>query len=130
MPKPDNQGLSREERLGSNAVSKLFLKSNSAKSRYFVVRAAANALDFNRIAPIASKKTGKANKRARIKRRIRAAYRQHKSTLPQGYDLALIARFGVLDVAYTELMRSLKDAIERACNLCNKDSGEDCNADN
>ncbi len=130
MPDPDNQRLSCRERLNAGEVSRLFAGSSSARSKYFVVRAALNGLDYTRIAPIASRKAGKANKRNRIKRRIRAAFRENKYKLPQGYDLAIIALYGVITADYTELVRSLEDAAERACNLCNKDAGQSGNADN
>ncbi len=130
MPDLDNQRLSSRERLNAGEVSSLFAGSSSARSRYFVVRAAKNGLDYSRIAPIASRKAGKANKRNRIKRRIRAAFREQKQKLPQGYDLAIIALYGVITAEYTELVRSLEDAAERACNLCDKAAGKSSDADN
>ena len=129
MPYRVKQGLPSRERLNAKEVSQLFAGSVVAKNRYFVVRAARNDLAFSRIAPIASKKAGKAAKRNRIKRRIRAAYREQKTLLPLGYDLAIIARYGVIDAEYAELMRSLKDVTEKACQLCSEDPGKNCAAD-
>ena len=130
MPDRDSQRLSDKERLNSKEVSQLFSGSCSVKGRYFVTRAVKNNLEYCRIAPIASKKAGKANRRNRIKRRIRAAFRENKHQLPAGYDLAIIALYGVIDADYPELVRSLKDVIERACNLCDKDPSQDSNVDN
>lgn len=130
MPERVKQGLNRHERLNAREVSRLFSESMVAKGRYFVVRATRNDLGFSRIAPIASRKSGKAAKRNRIKRRIRAAFREQKMILPQGYDLAIIARYGVIDAEYAELVRSLRDVTEKACNLCNEGTGKNCDADN
>ena len=130
MPERVKQGLNRHERLNSKEVSRLFTESMVAKGRYFVVRAVRNDLGFSRITPIASKKSGKAVKRNRIKRRIRAAFREQKMILPQGYDLAIIARYGVIDAEYAELVRSLRDVTEKACHLCDKGTGKNRDADN
>lgn len=130
MPKSTTNGLCSTERLNAYGVSKLFEDSYSAKGRYFVVRAKKNDLDFTRIAPIASKKAGKANKRNRIKRRIRAAFRQNKHMIPQGYDLGIIALYGVMDAEFTDIVRSLKDVTEKACDICNKNTSKNSHADN
>lgn len=130
MPHQGNHRLSPLERLDAGEVSELFSESRSAKGRFFVVRASANELGYTRIAPIASRKAGKANKRNKIKRRIRAAFRENKNIMPQGYDIAIIARFGVADADFDELVRSLKDVTEKACGLCAEAPGKDSDADN
>ncbi len=129
MPTSKSQGLSSIERLNTREVSELFESSYSAKGKFFVIRARANDLGFTRIVPIASKKAGKATKRNRIKRRIRAAFRENKYDLPKGYDLAIIALYGVIDGDFTNIVRSLKDVTKKACDICDKSTSKINNAD-
>ena len=124
MAKIKPQGLPKEERLSKFQVSRLFANSKLAKGKYFVVRAVPNKLGFNRIAAVVSKKSGKAHTRNRIKRRVRAAYRQNKNMLPAGFDLALISRFGIADAEFSKLVRSLIDVTKQACTLYNQNPGD------
>lgn len=118
MSQVQDQTLAKEQRLTKAEVSAVFNDSKSSKSKLFVVKIRKNDLEFSRIAAIASKKAGIANKRVTIRRRIRAAYRLLKNELPCGYDIAIIARYGVLEADFEELCRQLKETIKNACEKC------------
>ncbi|MDR1612940.1 MAG: ribonuclease P protein component [Planctomycetota bacterium] len=109
------ENLPRAERLhGQGAVGALFESGFRAAAGVVAVRALANGLDRNRVAAIAGRATGNAVKRNRQRRRLRAAYRAAKKTFPAGWDLAILARRGLLETSWAELTRDLGQAVEKA----------------
>ena len=57
----------------------------------------------SRVGLTVGKVLGKAHERNRIKRRLREALRRHIDLLPQGSDLILHPRRGVLTIEFTKL---------------------------
>ncbi len=108
-------GLPRSERLrGKENIGRLFSVGGKGAQGEVAARAVANALDHARLAAVAGKKLGKAVKRNRMRRRLRAAFRLHKEQLPKGFDLALIARPGLLEASWTEIVSAVLKAVEKA----------------
>lgn len=68
------------------------------------------------MAVAAGRKLAKAVKRNRMKRRLRAAFRTQKDTLPNGCDLVLLAKAGVLEAKWPDLKKDVAKAIARATN--------------
>ncbi|MDR0363166.1 MAG: ribonuclease P protein component [Planctomycetota bacterium] len=109
------EDLPRAERLrGRGSVGALFDSGSGVAVGVAAVRALRNGLDRNRIAAIAGRVTGNAVKRSRQRRRLRAAYRVLKASLPKGWDLALVARRGVLEASWADLTRDLDQAVRKA----------------
>ncbi|CAM3040986.1 ribonuclease P protein component [Rariglobus hedericola] len=64
-----------------------------------------------RVGVVASKSAvGNAVQRARAKRRLREAFRQHQLRVPAGYDLLLVARSSLNRLEYREIERRFADA--------------------
>ena len=115
----------RAERLrGRKLVGRLFEAGSRGAAGKAAARALANAEGANRVAAVAGKGLGGAVKRNRMRRRIRAAYRQSKNRLPQGWDLAIIARPGLLEGSWKDVRRDVILAAERAIRNAHGDSRE------
>jgi ribonuclease P protein component, eubacterial len=109
------QGLAKRERIGGRErLGELFDRGAVGKSRLVLVRALENGLSFSRIAAIAGKAAGRPAKRNRLRRRLRAAFRTYKQDLPKGLDLVLLARKGLAEATFADVVRDLKKAVSRA----------------
>ncbi|MCL2000360.1 MAG: ribonuclease P protein component [Planctomycetes bacterium] len=108
------QNFPRDERLcARKAVARLFNQGAGAGAGKVVVRALANGGGNNRVAVVAGKSLGGAVKRNRLRRRLRAAYRLQKANLPNGWDLVFLARPGLSEVKWPEVVRNLAEAVRR-----------------
>ena len=67
-----------------------------------------------RIGLTVGKVLGKAHERNRIKRRVREALRRHVELLPDGFDLILHPRRGVLTVEFAQLEKEVVRILEQA----------------
>jgi ribonuclease P protein component len=65
-----------------------------AVDRQLVVAGLPNALSYSRIGAAIPKRTGSAALRNRWKRWMREAFRQHRESLPSGYDFVIRPRRG------------------------------------
>jgi ribonuclease P protein component, eubacterial len=109
------EDLPKSQRLhGQDCLGALFREGSRGASGTLAVRALPNGLDMVRMAAVAGKSLGKASRRSRMRRRIRAAFRMSKDSLPPGWDFALIARPGLLEASWREIMRDLAEAATRA----------------
>ena len=107
--------LPKRERLrGRDRIGELFEKGSRGVSGPVAARALANDLGITRVAAVAGKKIGNAVKRNALRRRIRAAFRMQKAGALQGMDLALIARPGLLEASWQELMDAVQGAMAKA----------------
>lgn len=67
-----------------------------------------------RVGVVASKSAvGNAVQRARAKRRLREAFRQHQLHVPAGYDLLLVARHSLNRLEYREIEQRFSDACRK-----------------
>jgi ribonuclease P protein component len=120
VEKPTVQTLPKQERLrGGGAISRLFEGGSRGSSKTVTALAlpgGAGGSPAARVAFIAGKKLGCAVLRARMRRRLRAAYRVQKDeiALPAGLELALMAKKGVLEARWPDLMNDVKLAARRA----------------
>lgn len=108
-------GLPKSQRIrGKENMGRLFSVGGKGAHGVVAARAVPNELDHARLAAVAGKKLGGAVKRNRMRRRLRAAFRLHKEQLPKGFDLALIARPGLLEASWTEIVAAVLKATEKA----------------
>lgn len=109
------EDLPRAERLrGRDSISRLFAEGNTGASGGILVRALPGDAGIRRMAAVAGKKLGNAVARNRMKRRLRAAYRQEKESLPEGWEFALVARRGLLESEWRDVIQDLRKAVARA----------------
>jgi len=67
-----------------------------------------------RVGVVASKSAvGNAVQRARAKRRLREAFRQHQLRVPAGYDVLLVARHSLNRLEYREIEQRFSDACRK-----------------
>lgn len=67
-----------------------------------------------RLGVIATRRIGNAVARHRSKRRMREVFRKNREILPPGTEVVLIARDGIEDLAWSELVSRYRDGINRA----------------
>jgi ribonuclease P protein component len=77
-------------------------------TRVVTIIATPSAVGWTRIGVTVSKKVGKAPARNQVKRWIREAFRQHRSSWPEGVDFVVIARKGAAEASYEEILRALQ----------------------
>ena len=102
-----DESLPKEERLiKTRDFRKVYNKGCSSRIGAFILRAAPNNLDANRIGfSISSRSVPKAHRRNRIKRLFREVFRKNKRSAKSGFDMVLIVRkdpgekFGYVDAA-------------------------------
>lgn len=93
----------------------VYNKGKSVGDRYVVVFFRKNQLDYNRTAFLASKKVGKSVHRNKAKRLMKEAFRDIKrsSEVSEGNDIIIIARNTINGAAYSQVRKSLKNALLR-----------------
>jgi len=97
--------LNRKDFVNLNRLGKRY------HSAHFTVIFNENGLDISRLGITASKKTGNAVKRNRIKRYIREFYRLDKEQFPQGYDIAVVAKKGADGLIFRKIKKELGEII-------------------
>lgn len=109
------ENLPAHERLrGRGHISRLFNTGGRGSTSRLAARALANDLGYSRLVAVAGKGLGNAVVRGRLRRRIRAAFRIEKIRLPVGYDVAVIARPGLLEAAWEDVREDLRQALTKA----------------
>lgn len=90
----------------------VFDHGKSMANRQFVVYTLSKSdQDHFRVGISVGKKIGHAVKRNRVKRLIRAAIQELSSNIKTGIDFIIIARQPVQDMAYHEILSSLKHVL-------------------
>lgn len=109
------QGLPRRERLrGSGRFDELFGVGRVGKSGLVLCRALENGLPHSRAAVVAARAAGNAVVRNRLRRRLRAIWRQEKRLVAGGWDVVLLARRGAFEADAQTLRRHALRAVNRA----------------
>lgn len=80
----------------------------------FVLFARPNNLAVSRLGLTATRKLGPAVVRNRARRLLREAYRHCRREFPQGHDLVVVARPGLLALSPRAIVPLLRTAVERA----------------
>jgi ribonuclease P protein component len=91
----------------------LYKKGSRFRGRYFNLVYLPSPLGFSRVAVVASKKTGGAVERNRIKRWMREAFRKNKRLVEEPTDLVLIARPDIRDADREGVAEAFAEAMAR-----------------
>jgi ribonuclease P protein component len=91
----------------------VFKNGVSSASKYLVMYARPNELNFNRLGLSVGKKAGKAVTRNRIKRLLREAMRRLLQGLPLNYDFVIIARKSSLECELADFIRDIKKHMDK-----------------
>jgi len=92
-------------------------------SRYAVLFFVANGLPHSRIGITATKKSGKANVRNRLKRWTREVYRRQREPLDidaQSLDIVINVKPNAADTSFQDYSRELTRALERVVSLARR----------
>jgi ribonuclease P protein component len=107
------QGFARAEHLRSPLdFRRVYERRRSASDDWIIVYACENGLSHLRLGLSVSRKIGKANRRNRLRRLYREAFRLSKPELPRGLDLILIPR-----TATEPTLATLRQSVPRLVNL-------------
>ena len=107
---------------GDKRFDQIHREGRSAANQYLVIRVLPNGLDHNRFGILVGKRIGNAVTRNKVKRRLREALRQ--APLATGWDAVLIARKGVEQATFQEVVRASDDLLRRS-HLLSPISGPD-----
>jgi len=102
----------RERIRKQNDFIALYKKGKRYKGKYFILINYPNECGFSRFAVVASKKTGSAVKRNRIKRRMRALFRQNKNLFIIPMDLIAISKAEIYGAPWKKLEEEYHKAVE------------------
>ncbi|MCF0121382.1 MAG: ribonuclease P protein component [Oscillospiraceae bacterium] len=92
---------------------RLYSKGKSAAGSLLVIYCRKNGSVFNRIGYTVGTKLGKAVKRNRVRRRLRAIYRLNEASFARGYDIVVVARVKSRYASYQELEAEFRSLSER-----------------
>lgn len=109
---PGRRGLARLRH--ERDIQRVFRAGTSAHSRYLSVHCLDrdDRVGLTRTTVVAGRKAGSAVQRNRAKRRLRAALRE--VTVPEGFDVIVVARPRTAGVPFTELQSVLSERL-RMC---------------
>jgi ribonuclease P protein component len=107
--------MNRKYRLTSSTDFKRVRRTGDSYAHPFLVLiVASNDLDRSRFGFTAGRSVGGAVQRNRAKRRMRAALNHYLSSIQPGRDILLIARSAILETPWEQLLRALRQVLQRA----------------
>ncbi|HEX2121134.1 MAG TPA: ribonuclease P protein component [Thermoanaerobaculia bacterium] len=117
MDAPRPQGLPKEKRLAKRReFVRVYETGRKLFSRYVVLFFAANDLPHSRIGITATKKTGKANVRNRLKRWTREVYRRQREPLDldrRSLDIVVNVKPNAAEASFDDYSRDLSRVLQR-----------------
>lgn len=94
----------------------VFREGASLSSKYLVIYARLNGLEFNRIGLAVGKKIGIAVTRNRVRRLLKAALRKVLADIPVHFDFMLIATRHTAEGTFDDFVHVLKKFVKRVLN--------------
>ena len=114
----------------NHLFSKAYRKGKSDVNKYIAVyvlknQRRNNGLSLTKLGITVNRKLGKAVKRSRVKRIIRAAYRENMQHIKQGYLIIVAARTAAFDkrVKSTDIAKAMYKSFEKL-GICDSVKGE------
>ena len=107
--------MNRKYRLTSSTDFKRVRRTGDSYAHPFLVLiVASNDLERSRFGFTAGRSVGGAVQRNRARRRMRAALHHYLSSIQPGWDILLIARPAILETPWEQLLRALRQVLQRA----------------
>jgi ribonuclease P protein component len=107
-----SESLRPQERIRKQSdFARIYKNGSRYRGRYFNLVYLTNDLNHSRIASVASKKVGNAVKRNKVKRWMRALFRRNKGLLNASLDLIMIAKPGMPDSNWNEILDEYRNAV-------------------
>lgn len=100
----------------NKAFLKCYKKGRFAADKNVTAYFLPNGSPYNRLGITAGKKQGNAVTRNRIKRIVRAAYRQNEALLPLGYDIVFVGRNGIGEKKTQDIENFIKKRLVKEMN--------------
>lgn len=111
----NNPMLKRQYRIrNGKEYNNIYKYGKKFGGRYLLVYIMKKETGGNRFGVVTSKKVGKAVKRNRVKRQIRAVIEQRKKEVPGSNDFIVIARHHIYGVSSHELEKDFLKIIKKA----------------
>lgn len=91
----------------SQDFTRAYRKSKRYYNRNFSIYIVPNGLKNKRFGFTLSRKFGKANKRNRVRRRLKEIIRLNLAEFEEGYDYIILPKSNCIDISYEDLEKSL-----------------------
>lgn len=98
----------------SRQYSFIYKSGRRHVGKYLILFVVRNHIQENRFGIVTSKKTGNAVTRNKAKRQIREVIRKNRLGLPQGYDLAVVARYNIREASFEQIESDFVRLIRKA----------------
>ena len=98
--------------------SDLYESGGCFRGKHFNLIFRPNDLGYSRMSAVASRRIGNAVARNKARRRARELFRRHKDLVPGTLDMLVIARQGIGEAAWEDLLRQYKSAMKYAARGC------------
>ena len=107
-----SESLRPQERIRKQSdFARIYKNGSRYRGRYFNLVYLTSDLNHSRMAAVASKNVGNAVKRNRVKRWMRALFRRNKCLLNASLDLIMIAKPGMPDSNWNEILDEYRKAV-------------------
>ena len=114
MEKQDERFPFREKLRRKGDFRRVYEQGGVFQGRHVVLFCLTAGVEGRKAGFVASRKVGGAVVRNRARRRIRGAYRKLRASLPGEAYMVFVARAGVTDVDWGELLAEITDLLRKA----------------
>lgn len=95
----------------------IYKRAKKYVAKYIILFVKENNAEFNRFGIVASKKIGKAVKRNKVRRQIRAIIMKESTNLKPNHDIVIVSRVSIKNAGYYEIYKDLLLLFKKA-KLC------------